>query len=76
MMPPHPDTFCDLQTMRYQELLAEAARIRRADEAAIGDGTPVIRLDRGRMVLRQALNRIVAASSTARFPRRLARAWS
>lgn len=71
----YPETVCDLQTLRHQELLAVAARVRRADEAT-GDGSPAIRLDRGLAFLRHTVDWIVAASSTARPPRRLARAWS
>lgn len=74
MMPPHPDTVCDLQHLRYQDLLAEAARERRAAESTRGvpRSSPT---DACRSALRQVFAWFGTVSVTAPRSRPQASAW-
>jgi hypothetical protein len=75
MMPPHPETVYDLQTMRYQELLAEAAQVRRADLAAVHRPRPP-QPARLHVIAGRVLAWIGTSTSAARSSRRPAEAWS
>lgn len=69
MMPPHPDTVFALQAIRHQELLAEAARERLADEAAGTSLTP-FRIDGVRAAVNRMLAWFAAGEATVRCTRR------